>query len=75
MPCKELLGFHQTGAPVDVHLADQLLLPVALASEESQYRVAEISTHVTTNAWVIEQFGVARITVDEKDKLVAVVKQ
>ena len=35
--------FHHTGAPVDVHLADQLLLPAALASEKSQYRVAEIS--------------------------------
>jgi len=72
MACEELLGFHQTGAPVDVHLADQLLLPVALASEGSQYRVAEISTHLTTNAWVIEQFGLAGITVDENDLIVAV---
>ena len=72
MACEELLSFHKTGAPVDVHLADQLLLPAALASEASQYRVAEISTHLTTNAWVIEQFGLARVTVDEADKVVAV---
>lgn len=41
-------------------------MPAALASEASQYRVAEISTHLITNAWVIdEQFGRARVTVDE----------
>ncbi len=73
MACEELLDFHKTGAPVDVHLADQLLLPAALASEASQYRVAEISTHLTTNAWVIyEQFRLARVTVDEADKVVAI---
>lgn len=73
MACEELLQFHQTAAPVDEHLADQLLLPTALASQESQYRVAQISTHLTTNAWVIEQFGLARVTVDEVEKVVAVV--
>ena len=72
MACEELLEFHQTGAPVDVHLGDQLLLPAALASEASQYRVAQISNHLTTNAWVIEQFGLVRVTVDEVEKVVAV---
>lgn len=72
MACEELLDFHKTGAPVDIHLADQLLLPAALASEESQYRVAEISTHLTTNAWVIKQFGLAQVTVDEVEEVVAV---
>ncbi len=72
MACEELLNFHKTVAPVDVHLADQLLLPAALASVESQYRVAEISTHLTTNAWVIEQFRLARVTVDKAEEVVAV---
>jgi RNA 3'-terminal phosphate cyclase (ATP) len=71
--CQQLLQFHQTDAPVDQHLADQLLLPAALASEASQYRVAEISTHLTTNAAIIEQFGLARVTVDEAEKLVSVI--
>ncbi len=62
---QELLDFHATGAPVDVHLADQLLLPAALASQVSQYRVAQISTHLMTNAWVIEQFGLAKTTIDD----------
>ncbi|MBW4679062.1 MAG: RNA 3'-phosphate cyclase [Microcoleus vaginatus WJT46-NPBG5] len=72
MAAEELLDFHHNGAPVDVHLADQLLLPAALATEASQYRVAEISTHLTTNAWVIEQFVPAKIIIDEETKLVSV---
>lgn len=72
MATEELLKFHATGAPVDEFLADQLLLPAALASEPSQYRVPEISTHLTTNAWVIEQFGLAKVTIDKDAQLVGV---
>ncbi|MES1022807.1 RNA 3'-terminal phosphate cyclase [Gloeocapsa sp. BRSZ] len=72
MACVELLNFHDTGAPVDVHLADQLLLPAALAMQPTHYRVAEISPHLTTNAWVIEQFGVARVNIDASEKIVAI---
>ncbi|ARV62956.1 RNA 3'-terminal-phosphate cyclase [Nostocales cyanobacterium HT-58-2] len=72
MACEELLKFHQTGAPVDEHLADQLLLPTALASGGSEYRVAEVTRHLMTNAWVIEQFGLAKVKVNEGEKLVAV---
>ncbi|MBP5976467.1 RNA 3'-phosphate cyclase [Brasilonema sp. CT11] len=72
MACEELLKFHQTGAPVDEHLGDQLLLPAALASTGSEYRVAEVSQHLTTNAWVIEKFGLARVMVDEVEKMVVV---
>jgi len=70
--CQQLLEFHHTGAPVDEHLADQLLLPAALASQESHYRVAQVSTHLTTNAGVIQQFGLAQIKVDELEKRVSV---
>jgi RNA 3'-terminal phosphate cyclase (ATP) len=70
--CQQLLEFHYTGAAVDEHLADQLLLPATLASQESQYQVAEVSRHLTTNAAVIEQFGLAQIRVNEADKIVSV---
>jgi RNA 3'-terminal phosphate cyclase (ATP) len=69
---QELLGFHANGAPVDVHLADQLLLPTALAAAPSQYRTTEISTHLVTNAWVIEQFGLATVAIDQSTQLVTV---
>lgn len=72
MATEELLEFHANGAPVELHLADQLLLPAALASESSQYRATEISLHLTTNAWVIEQFGLAKVGIDEDAQLVTV---
>jgi RNA 3'-terminal phosphate cyclase (ATP) len=69
---QELLAFHETGTPVDVHLADQLLLPATLASAPSQYRTVEISNHLITNAWAIEQFGLANIAIDHKTQLVTI---
>jgi RNA 3'-terminal phosphate cyclase (ATP) len=72
MACEDLLKFHQTHAAVDEHLADQILLPLALASEESKYTLAQVTTHLTTNAWVIEQFGLAKVTVHEAEKMVNV---
>jgi len=72
MACRSLLAFHQDDAPVDPFLADQLILPAALASQTSRYRVAQVTSHLTTNAWVVQQFGLARVTVDEAARLVEV---
>jgi RNA 3'-terminal phosphate cyclase (ATP) len=69
---EELLNFDAQVAPVDSFLGDQLLLPLALSSQTSQYRVATISKHLTTNAWVIEQFGLASITIDKDNHLIQV---
>lgn len=41
---------------VDAHSADQLLLPLALAEEPSAFAVSEITSHLTTNAAVIQSF-------------------
>ena len=64
-----LLAHHQTGAPVDMHLADQILLPLALAGGRSALHIASITTHLLTNAHVISQFLPVRITVEgEQDR-------
>lgn len=70
--CQEFLEFHHQEAPVDPHLADQLLLPAALAAAPTQYRAVEISLHLRTNAWVIEQFGLATTTIAEDTGVVTV---
>jgi RNA 3'-phosphate cyclase len=41
---------------VDEHSADQLLLPLAFAEGPSSFRVANISSHLRTNADVIQHF-------------------
>jgi len=47
-----LLG---ANVPVGEHLADQLLIPMALAGGGT-FRTVRPSQHTTTNAWVIERF-------------------
>ena len=70
---QELLDFHAQAVPVDPFLGDQLLLPLALSSQTSQYRVASMSQHLMTNAWAIEQFEIANIVIDKDKNLVSVI--
>lgn len=55
--------FMQTDGAVDRYLADQLLLPMALARGKSIVRTERITQHLQTHAWVIEQFSAARIEI------------
>lgn len=58
-----LLAHHLSGAALDRHLADQMLLPLALAHEPSEFTCAAVTRHLETNAWVIEAFEAARIAI------------
>ncbi len=49
-------AFVRSGAGVDLHLADQLLLPLALAGGRSRFTTEEVTQHLLTNADVIRQF-------------------
>ncbi len=53
--CKQALGYLATDAAVDEYLADQLLLPMALAGGGS-FTCASVSEHTRTNAFMIEKF-------------------
>ena len=48
---------------VDEYLADQLLLPLAFADGDSEFRTSKITRHLLTNAEVIRAFGVAEIDI------------
>ena len=62
--CEAMLTHHIAGAPVDPHLADQILLPLALADGRSVYRTSKITQHLLTNAQVIQDFVDAEIVID-----------
>jgi RNA 3'-terminal phosphate cyclase (ATP) len=49
-------AFERTGAAVDRHLADQLLLPMALAAGRSRFTTEAVTQHLLTNADVIRHF-------------------
>jgi RNA 3'-terminal phosphate cyclase (ATP) len=61
--CKDLLQHHQSGAPVDPHLGDQLVLPMALAEGESRLVTSEVTQHLLTNVWAVRQFLDCRVSV------------
>jgi RNA 3'-terminal phosphate cyclase (ATP) len=54
--CEKLLGFVQGSSAFDRHLADQLLLPLALAEGTSRFTTETVTQHLLTNAWAINQF-------------------
>jgi RNA 3'-phosphate cyclase len=52
---------------VDAHSADQLLLPLTLAEGPSEYRVALVTRHLTTNIAVIRRFVERDIVCDGEE--------
>lgn len=58
----DLREHHFSSAAIEVHLSDQLLLPLSLASGLSQFSVPVLTSHLKTNAWTIGQFGIADIS-------------
>jgi RNA 3'-terminal phosphate cyclase (ATP) len=56
MACNDLLAHDRSGAATDMHLADQLILPAALAKGPSRWTTCRVTRHLLTNAWVVRQF-------------------
>lgn len=61
-----LCDHHASGTAVEMHLADQLLLPLALATGVSTFMAPRPTRHLLTNAWTIRQFGLAEISIEQK---------
>jgi RNA 3'-terminal phosphate cyclase (ATP) len=55
--CDELFRFLGSSGVVDKHLADQLVLYMALAKGRSTMITEGVTEHLKTNVWVIEQFA------------------
>ncbi len=64
--CEDLLAHHRSGAPVDPHLVDQLVLPMALAKGRSRVVTARLSQHLLTNLWVVGQFLARETLIEEQ---------
>ena len=58
-----LLAHRDSGAALDRHLGDQLVLPLALADGRSVFTVERVTRHLTTTAWVVERFARARVAI------------
>lgn len=61
---RPFLKFLKSDATVDSHLADQLLLYMALAEGRGSIVTNELTAHVRTNVWLIEKFLPVQFKVD-----------
>jgi RNA 3'-terminal phosphate cyclase (ATP) len=67
--CDELLADFMSGATADIHMADQLLLPMSLAPPGSSFLAREVTAHARTNIAVIERFLGKRFEVENRGRL------
>ena len=65
--CKEALDYIASQAAVGPHLADQLLLPLALAGS-GRFTMPAPTQHFTTNAAVIEKFLAVKVRMEQKER-------
>jgi len=66
--CSALLDHHAaTGAVVDTHLTDQLILPLALAAGDSILATGQITQHTLTNIHIVRQFLETDIRIERED--------
>ena len=71
---EQLLEFLATDGAIDPFLADQLLLPLALADGPSEIRTSKVTQHLLTNAQVIRAFLPVEIDIDGEMGAPATVK-
>ena len=62
-----LLAHEGSPGVIDLHSADQILLPVAFAEGRSEYTVAEVTEHLRTNVRTLRAFLDRDIRVIEAD--------
>ena len=68
----EFEAFDASDATVDEHLADQLILPALFADGPSEYRTSRVTEHLRTMAWLVTQFGVGQVSIDEAHGVVRI---
>ncbi len=64
-----------TGAPIDKHLADQLIIWMALADGESRIRTSAMTSHTSTGVEVVGSLTGARFEVGERSRGVEIICQ
>jgi RNA 3'-terminal phosphate cyclase (ATP) len=62
--CEGLRRFLETKGVIDEHFADQIILPLSLATDTSRFTTPKITQHLLTNAEVIKLFSTAKIDIN-----------
>lgn len=62
--CDQVFAYLDRAGVADPHLADQLLLPMALAPGSSALTTTRVTEHLLTNGWAVEQFLPGRVRIE-----------
>ncbi len=62
--CDQLFAYLERPGVADPYLADQLLLPMVLASGSSSLTTTKVTEHLLSNRWVVEHFLPGRVQVE-----------
>ncbi len=65
----ELAADLASGANLDVHLADQALVYLAMARAASSFTARAVSSHASTAMWLLPQFLPVRFTAARQGEL------
>jgi RNA 3'-terminal phosphate cyclase (ATP) len=63
---REFMEYFMTGAALDPHMSDQIVLYLSLCERESVFTTSCVTDHLLTNLWTIEQFHEYRYDVEGK---------
>ncbi|SCY31165.1 RNA 3'-terminal phosphate cyclase (ATP)/RNA 3'-terminal phosphate cyclase (GTP) [Nitrosospira sp. Nl5] len=67
-----LRGEILSGATLDIHAADQILIYLALASGSSCFLARNLSSHAATTIWLLEQFLPVHFDIRQERRLIRV---
>jgi RNA 3'-terminal phosphate cyclase (ATP) len=62
---RAFLAYQRSGRAVDRYLADQLILPLALADGDSRFTTGKVTDHLCTSAWLVRQFLPVEVEIGE----------
>jgi RNA 3'-terminal phosphate cyclase (ATP) len=60
----DFLRYYSTGAALDPHMSDQIVLYLSACKEESAFSTSSVTEHLITNLWVIGLFHEYRYSVE-----------
>ena len=63
---EEFIKYYTTGAALDHHMADQIVLYLSMCNEESAFTASAVTNHLLTNLWVIGFFHKIKYSIEGK---------
>jgi RNA 3'-terminal phosphate cyclase (ATP) len=66
-PCEAFMDWWRSGAACEEHLADQLVLPMALAPGESRWTTSAVTEHLRTVLWVASHFLPLESSIEDRE--------